>query len=169
MKTQVPAVVIAQENGEIVAQNGPARRLMGEAAGAACWDHVGGLAEAEGLPCARGCVRGLIANGIERTQHARISVGGRRHHLTCTPLGGVAVCVLSPREQQEPETWQLMTSREREVLKLLADGYTTASMAGELSLSESTVRTHVENMRTKLGMPTRAALVALRFRLGFLE
>lgn len=55
------------------------------------------------------------------------------------------------------------------MLQLLAEGETTGSVAARLELGESTVRTHVEHMRTKLGASTRAALVALGFRLGYLN
>jgi DNA-binding CsgD family transcriptional regulator len=54
------------------------------------------------------------------------------------------------------------------VLRVLSDGKTTAAIATELGLSTSTVRTHVEHMRAKLGVGTRAALVARGFDLGFL-
>ncbi len=167
--SEIPALVVAQEDGTVVAQNALARRLMGKGQGRPCWDVFAGLREAEGLPCAQGCVRSLVAGGLERTQHAAIALGGRRHHLTCVPLRGVAVCLLSSGSARSPESWQVVTSRERDVLQLLADGETTSSMAARLKLSESTVRTHVENMRIKLGVQTRAALVALGFRLGFLD
>ncbi len=167
--SEIPALVVAQEDGTVVAQNATARRLMGKGQGRFCWDVFAGLREAEGLPCAQGCVPSLLAGGLERTQHTAIALRGRRHHLTCVPLRGVAVCSLSSGSARSPESWQVITSRERDVLLLLADGETTSSMAASLKLSESTVRTHVENMRTKLGVPTRAAPVALGFRLGFLD
>lgn len=167
--SEMPAVVVAQEDGTVVAQNAPARRLMGAGTGRPCWNVVGALQGAEGLPCAPGCVRALAAGGLDGARHTSIALRGRRHHLTCVPLRRLTVCMLSPGTTRPPETWQLLTSREREVLELLGEGETTASMAVRFKLSESTVRTHVENMRTKLGVPTRAALVALGFRLGFLD
>jgi DNA-binding CsgD family transcriptional regulator len=51
---------------------------------------------------------------------------------------------------------------------LIAAGETSASAADVLGLSESTVRTHVEKMLTKLDVSNRAALVARGFRLGYL-
>jgi DNA-binding CsgD family transcriptional regulator len=80
----------------------------------------------------------------------------------------VAVCVLSPGAGEATEPWQALTAREVEVLQLLAEGATTAQIAARLGISPATARTHVENMRTKLGAATRASLVALGFRLGFL-
>ncbi len=167
--SEVPALVVAQEDGTVVTQNAPSRRMMGTARGRFCWDVFTGLREAEGLPCARGCVRWLIQGGLERTRHTAVSIRGRRHRLTCVAVGDTAVCLLSSGGTRSPEIGQVLTSRERDVLQLLADGETTPSIAALLKLSESTVRTHVENMRTKLGVPTRAALIALTFRLGFLE
>lgn len=167
--SEVPALVVAQEDGTVVAQNAPARRMMGMGRGRFCWDVFAGLREAEGLPCASGCVRWLIQGGMERTQHTSVAIQGRRHHLTCIAFGGAAICLLRSGGTRSPEIGQGITSRERDVLQLLADGETTPSIAVRLKLSESTVRTHVENMRTKLGVPTRAALIALSFRLGFLD
>jgi DNA-binding CsgD family transcriptional regulator len=64
--------------------------------------------------------------------------------------------------------WQSLTPREREILALLADGETTSSTAALMGIRESTVRTHVERMRIKLSVNTRAAVVAEGFRLGYL-
>lgn len=61
-----------------------------------------------------------------------------------------------------------LTAREREVLALVADGFTTAEIGSALGLSSSTVRAHVAHMRNRLGAPTRAALVARAMRAGLL-
>lgn len=167
--TMQPAIVAARKDGTVVAQNASARALMKEGLGRPCWGVVGGLPGAEGLPCSTGCVGDLIQEGIERTRHTRVRLRGQRHHLTCVPIKDHAVCVLKAGASSPPEAWQLLTSRERQVLRLLADGETSPSMARQLGVSESTVRTHVERMREKLGVNTRAGLVALGFRLGFLD
>ena len=70
---------------------------------------------------------------------------------------------------EAPESWQALTTREVEVLELIAAGETSASAASALGLSESTVRTHVEKMLTKLDAGNRASLVAKGFRLGYLS
>ena len=168
MSHEVPAVVVAKRDGGVVAQNAPARRLMGAGRGKHCWDVVGGLENAEGLPCQRDCVAGLLASGMERSQHTRPRLAGQRHHLTCIPVDDVVVCTLGRGAREWPEKWQSLTLREREVLQLLAEGETTSGAATLLGVSESTLRTHVEKMRNKLGVNTRAALVAEGFRLGYL-
>jgi DNA-binding CsgD family transcriptional regulator len=53
------------------------------------------------------------------------------------------------------------SSREREVLALLAGGATDRQVAASLHLSPATVRTHVRNAKAKLGARTRAQAVAL--------
>ena len=54
-----------------------------------------------------------------------------------------------------------LTSREQEVITLIALGRKTAQIASELYISPATVRTHVRNAMSKLGAHTRAELVAL--------
>ncbi len=53
-----------------------------------------------------------------------------------------------------------LSDREREVLALVARGHTDARIAEDLMLSAHTVHRHVANIRTKLGVPTRAAAAA---------
>ena len=169
MSSNIPAVVVAERSGTVVSQNAPARRLMGPGKGKPCWHVVGGLERAEGLPCRRNCVGDLVDSGMERVQHARLKLAGQRHFLTCTPVDGVVVCTLSHGASELSGSWQSLTAREQEVLQLLSEGETSASAAARLGVSDSTVRTHVEKMRDKFGVNTRAALVALGFRLGYLD
>lgn len=166
---EIPAVVVAASNGEVVGQNTPAKRLLGAARGRSCWDVVGGLTGAEGLPCANGCVRDLLIAGVERSRHTRFKLKGQRHHLSCVPMNDVVVCMLSHGTGDPPEKLNDLTPRERQVLESLARGENTASAATRLGIRESTLRTHVEKMRIKLGVSTRAALVALGFRHGYLS
>jgi DNA-binding CsgD family transcriptional regulator len=164
-----PAIVAAREDGTVVAQNAPARKLMEKGVGKPCWEVFGSLQDADGLPCSRGCVGSLVREGIEHTRHSRITLQGQRHCLTCVPIRDHAVCILNAGASSPPKAWEFLTDRERQVLRLLADGETSSSMARSLGVEQSTVRTHVERMRGKLGVNTRAGLVALGFRLGFLD
>ncbi len=62
---------------------------------------------------------------------------------------------------------ETLTARERDILRLLADGDGNRRIADRLGISESTVKMHCKSLLRKLGVPnrTRAALVAHRIGL----
>lgn len=62
-----------------------------------------------------------------------------------------------------------LTAREREVLKLLAEGLGPVEIGHSLFISPKTVATHVEHLYTKLGVHTRAQAVASAFRLELVD
>ncbi len=72
------------------------------------------------------------------------------------------------RRRSDP-TRTLLSSRESEVLALLAEGCTTDEVAGRLFLSPATVRTHAEHAMHKVDARNRAHLVAKGLRLGLLH
>jgi pimeloyl-ACP methyl ester carboxylesterase/DNA-binding CsgD family transcriptional regulator len=61
-----------------------------------------------------------------------------------------------------------LTTREREILSLVADGLSDAEIANRLVLSPHTVHRHVANIRTRLGQPSRAAAAAYATRLNMI-
>ncbi len=61
-----------------------------------------------------------------------------------------------------------LTERETEVLALIAGGLSDREVAERLVLSPHTVHRHVANVRTKLGLPSRAAAVAAAARRGLI-
>jgi DNA-binding NarL/FixJ family response regulator len=62
-----------------------------------------------------------------------------------------------------------LTSREREVLTLLANGRSTDELANELFLSLHTVRNHVRNILTKLHARTKLEAVVIAARAGIVD
>jgi len=62
-----------------------------------------------------------------------------------------------------------LTEREREVLVLLVDGLTNREIADRLYISDSTVKTHVSNILSKLGVATRTEAVSLALQKGLIE
>jgi DNA-binding CsgD family transcriptional regulator len=60
-------------------------------------------------------------------------------------------------EADAAETNTFLTAREREILRLVREGKTNAEIAGELWVSPSTVKKHLENVYDKLGVASRAA------------
>ena len=75
------------------------------------------------------------------------------------------------RPSEHPPTPDPLTPREVEVLRLVAQGRNNQEIAEELVISETTVRTHVSNILSKLHLASRtqAALYALREGLASLD
>ena len=71
----------------------------------------------------------------------------------------------------QPPTPDPLTERELEVLRLVAQAHSNQEIAGQLMISEATVRTHVSNILSKLHLASRtqAALYALRKGLASLD
>jgi DNA-binding NarL/FixJ family response regulator len=62
-----------------------------------------------------------------------------------------------------------LTRRERDVLRLLADGLTNEEVGRQLYISAETVRAHVRKAMTKLGADTRTQAVAVALRHGLIS
>jgi DNA-binding NarL/FixJ family response regulator len=67
---------------------------------------------------------------------------------------------------QPPAALAELTDREREILRLVAQGLSNAEIADRLVISPLTAKTHVSNVLRKLDCRDRAALVALAYESG---
>jgi len=72
------------------------------------------------------------------------------------------------RRPTSPPELEQLTTREHEVLLLLGRGRSNTEIAGELFLSEATVKTHVTRILRKLGLRDRAQAVVLAYEAGLL-
>ncbi|HEY6210303.1 MAG TPA: LuxR C-terminal-related transcriptional regulator, partial [Gemmatimonadales bacterium] len=61
-----------------------------------------------------------------------------------------------------------LTARQLEILRLVAQGLSNPEIATRLRLSDHTVKRHVANLLTRLGLPSRAAAVAYAAQHGLL-
>jgi NarL family two-component system response regulator LiaR len=68
------------------------------------------------------------------------------------------------RRPPPPDPLQPLSPRERDVLRLIAQGHSNRQIARDLAIGEQTVKTHVRGILTKLGLQDRvqAAIFALR-------
>ncbi len=70
---------------------------------------------------------------------------------------------------KEVDSYQTLSEREREVLKLTAEGYTAQEIADQLVLSSKTVDTYRQRVMDKLNLHHRAELVKYALRRGLLQ
>jgi DNA-binding NarL/FixJ family response regulator/class 3 adenylate cyclase len=75
--------------------------------------------------------------------------------------------VARPGADGVPERLSELTSRELDVLRLLARGLSNAEIAKELILGENTIKTHVARVLSKLGLRDRVQAVVLAYETGF--
>jgi DNA-binding NarL/FixJ family response regulator len=86
-----------------------------------------------------------------------------------------AARVLAPgaRRRDEQATdrarYERLTDREREVMRLIAEGYTAPEIGEQLAISPKTVDTYKQRVNDKLGLTHRADYVKLALKLGLLQ
>lgn len=66
-------------------------------------------------------------------------------------------------------SYGILTSREQEVLRLLAEGGSIKDIAGKLCISEKTAQNHRTNIMSKLGLETAVDLVRYAARIGLID
>jgi two-component system, NarL family, nitrate/nitrite response regulator NarL len=130
----------------------------------------------------------FIAARPEACQVYSAVAGGAAGYLTkdadarelCDAITAVARgrTVLSPELQallageirlRAPRERPAMSGRERETLRLIAEGLSAPDIGRTLHLSTATVKTHLQHIYEKLGVSERAAAVAEAMRRGLLE
>jgi two-component system, NarL family, nitrate/nitrite response regulator NarL len=105
------------------------------------------LKDSEGSALARS-IRGVIAG--ETAIDLRIAQG-------------IAAEAVAGGDRRAP-----ITTREREVLSLLADGYSNRRIATQLVISETTVKGHVSNLIEKLNVSSRLEVVSRAIKTGLI-
>jgi NarL family two-component system response regulator LiaR len=113
---------------------------------------------------------------VKTISHQRLVKGIRaivRGEMLLSPTVAARVVQQLARTRQEKEreadALQALTPREREVFRLVAQGYTNAEIAERLVLSEKTVKTHVRNISNKLNLRGKGEMRVLAAQLGLVS
>jgi len=88
----------------------------------------------------------------------------RSAHAGRATLSPEAAQALVHAASQPPALGYDLTEREREVLALMIEGWNNTQIAGKLTVSPSTIKSHVSNILSKLGVASRTEAVTLALR-----
>ncbi len=107
------------------------------------------------------------ATSDELVRAIREAVAGRRY--LSAPLSEHAIEVYTRKaEAAVVDPHEMLTDRERTVLQLTAEGYTSAEIAAKLCISPRTAETHRSNLMRKLSLRTQSDLIRYAIRRGIL-
>jgi DNA-binding NarL/FixJ family response regulator len=104
-----------------------------------------------------------LLSAIDAVSHGRSYFSSSIRHL----LEEDYIRVL--RQKGEVDSYELLTTREREILQLLAEGKTNKEVAAGLNISLYTVETHRSNILEKLGIHSPAELILYAVRKGIIH
>ncbi len=116
-------------------------------------------------------IAGVMASRVEEVAATRLStaeIGQLRARGARQPLAVVVNSVLQETAPENEAAAPALSPREREVLRLLADGRSDPEIAAALFVSRRTVATHVASVFRKLGVHSRAAASVAAMRAGIL-
>ena len=98
-----------------------------------------------------------------------IRMAARGRHYLGSPLNQDVLDVWMARAARRvPDPYDTLTSREREILQLVAEGYSSTAMARRLAISARTVEAHRANVMRKLHLRHQAALISYALSRGVL-
>jgi len=153
-----------------------------EAVGRLCWEVLGAVDECGDIVCHAGCSqirlgrqgwpipsRRLLIRTSEGRKLATMST------VVMVGLDGGPICLhlfrngpVVPEHEAEPEPSVRLTARQREVLKLLAEGEPAKVVAARLGIREVTARNHIRAILVELRCHSQLAAVAEARRRGLL-
>lgn len=111
--------------------------------------------------------RGYLLKSLEPEELFRLLRGVQLGEAPISPaMAGKIIDEFAARAAKQPAAEDALTSREREVLELLAWGATNKDMALKLSISENTVKNHLKNILEKLHLQNRVQAAAYAVRQG---
>ncbi len=109
---------------------------------------------------------GAISYLLKDVHSDKLAETIREAHRGRATIGSAAAQALVSSTNDPIGPQEELTGREHEVLQLLVKGKTNKEIAKQLSLSEGTVRFHISNILSKLGVSNRTEAVSQALQLG---
>jgi len=108
------------------------------------------------------------SQGTELARAVREATAGRQY--LGPPLSKRALEMRRPKtDATAPDPYDMLTAREREVLQLAAEAYTSPNIAERLNISKRTAETHRARVMKKLALHTQTDLVLYALRRGIIS
>lgn len=107
---------------------------------------------------------GAIGYVLKDVHADQLAQAIREAHQGYGTIDSAAVQMLAKASQGKKEPQFDLTPREREILELMATGKTNKQIAEDLTLSLGTVRFHISNILSKMGVNNRTEAVILAFQ-----
>jgi DNA-binding NarL/FixJ family response regulator len=108
---------------------------------------------------------------VEELLHAMHLVGEGQKYISAQLLDGLLdeSSASSPKGRANGEQYRLnLTTREKEIIRLVAQGFTNTQIAETLFISHRTVDNHCTNIRCKLNLHSKQAIAVFAFRAGLM-
>jgi two-component system response regulator DevR len=80
-----------------------------------------------------------------------------------------AIATLLNRRRQTETQRESLTAREKEVLRLMAEGHSSRDIASKLGISYATVRTHIRSLDAKLGVHSKVQAIVKARELALID
>jgi two-component system response regulator NreC len=122
------------------------------------------------VPTIEAGARGFISKTAAFTELASAIQSVHQGKSFLSPIAAAAVVEEYQQKATEGDRdpYQQLTDREREMLKLVAEGYTAREIADMLVITLRTVETHKTNLMNKLGIHNKADLIKYALRKGII-
>jgi DNA-binding NarL/FixJ family response regulator len=123
---------------------------------------VAGL-ERDVLSCVEAGVAGYVTREESLADLTAVVESAARGDLRCSPMiaGSLLRRVAAAAAHREPSPSQGLTTREREILRLIGQGLSNKQIAARLGIEVATVKNHVHNLLGKLNVHRRSEAVRL--------
>lgn len=108
------------------------------------------------------------ANASHLVQAVRAVSEGQRYLSPAISERAIDLYIQQAEQAGQGDRYDALTTREREVFHLAAEGHNNAEIGRQLSISPRTVETHRANMMRKLGLRSQTELIRYALRRGVL-